>query len=185
MSLQQFQDAWIRTGGFEKGYVNDPADSGGETIYGITVAVARAHGYTGEMKDMKVAVATNIAKQAYWDVLMLDDVAMLSAKVADKLFDMSILCGQPTAAGYFQQCLNLFNRSDSDKPVYPDIKEDYRIGKLCIYALSLLARARPKEWEAVMLRALNSLEGAHFIDICRTQLKNEKFVFGWFLNRVG
>ena len=31
--------------GVEGGYVNDPSDSGGETNFGITVAVARQFGY--------------------------------------------------------------------------------------------------------------------------------------------
>ncbi|MGJ3625940.1 glycosyl hydrolase 108 family protein [Sphingomonas sp. MMS24-JH45] len=31
----------------EGGYANDPRDAGGETMFGITKAVARADGYTG------------------------------------------------------------------------------------------------------------------------------------------
>ena len=54
-------DAILRA---EGGYVNDPQDKGGETNYGITVAVARANGYTGPMRDLTVAVARDIGAQA-------------------------------------------------------------------------------------------------------------------------
>ena len=36
----------------EGGYANHPADKGGATCFGITEAVARAHGYTGGMRDL-------------------------------------------------------------------------------------------------------------------------------------
>ena len=36
----------------EGGYTNNPNDKGGETNFGITVAVARAFGYTGPMTSM-------------------------------------------------------------------------------------------------------------------------------------
>ena len=35
----------------EKGYSDHPFDAGGKTMYGITEHVARANGYTGEMRD--------------------------------------------------------------------------------------------------------------------------------------
>ena len=55
-------DAILRA---EGGYVNDPADKGGETNYGITVAVARANGYTGPMRDLPVAMARAIYTARY------------------------------------------------------------------------------------------------------------------------
>ena len=44
----------------EGGYVDDPSDSGGETNYGITKAVARRYGYAGHMRDLPREVAYQI-----------------------------------------------------------------------------------------------------------------------------
>ena len=49
----------------EGGYTNDPSDSGGETCWGITIAVARANGYAGAMKDMPQQVAYDIYYKQY------------------------------------------------------------------------------------------------------------------------
>ena len=49
----------------EGGYSNNPSDKGGETMYGITMAVARANGYSGPMKDMPRSVAVAIYSKRY------------------------------------------------------------------------------------------------------------------------
>jgi lysozyme family protein len=49
----------------EGGYSNNPNDSGGETMWGVTDRVARANGYAGPMKDMPREVAKNIYFASY------------------------------------------------------------------------------------------------------------------------
>ena len=44
----------------EGGYADDPADLGGKTNLGITEAVARRHGYTGDMRDLTDSLAYHI-----------------------------------------------------------------------------------------------------------------------------
>lgn len=51
---------------YEGGYVDDPRDRGGETNYGITKAVARANGYTGDMKTLPLDTAVEIYRRNYW-----------------------------------------------------------------------------------------------------------------------
>jgi lysozyme family protein len=185
MSMYQFSLAWTKTADVEKGYVCDKDDSGGETCYGITLATARAFGYTGSMQTMSKDIAMQIAKQAYWDVMLLDDISAVSVPIAMKLFDMGYLCGQSTAAVMLQRGLNALNRDQLNQPIYTDVLEDFHIGKLTVYALTQLFKSRGKDTETVVLRVLNSQEGAHFIDVCKLDNKNRKFSFGWFLNRVG
>jgi hypothetical protein len=52
-----FEDLFHRLLLREGGYSDNAADSGGQTKYGITEEVARAHGYTGAMKDLPLSVA--------------------------------------------------------------------------------------------------------------------------------
>lgn len=179
--MSAFDDAWAKTGAAEGGYTNNPNDSGGETNHGITVNVARAHGYTGAMKDLPLATAIAIAKAQYWDVLSLDDVAALSTAVAAELFDTGYMSGTTTAGIFLQKALNLFNRGGKD---YAEVAEDGHVGKVTAYTLSLFLKARGADGEKVMLRCLNSEQGAFLMDLGRRVPKDEDFEFGWFLNRV-
>ncbi|MFX8535331.1 glycosyl hydrolase 108 family protein, partial [Acinetobacter baumannii] len=54
MNIEQYLDELIKR---EGGYVNNPADRGGATKYGITQAVARTNGFKGSMKDLPLDVA--------------------------------------------------------------------------------------------------------------------------------
>lgn len=72
--------------GNEGGYVFDKRDPGGETNFGITKRIARANGYTGEMKDLSLAEAKIIAKKCYWDICNCD---ALNPAIAFNVFDVS------------------------------------------------------------------------------------------------
>lgn len=81
-----YDNAFTTLMGNEGGYVNNPADPGGETMYGITQRVAKANGYMGAMKDLPLATAKAIAKKCYWDVTRCDE---LDPRVAFQMFDIT------------------------------------------------------------------------------------------------
>ena len=70
--MTSFDAAFELLIGNEGGYSNNPNDTGGETMWGITRRVAQAHGYTGIMKDLPQDTAKSICKTVYWDTLKLD-----------------------------------------------------------------------------------------------------------------
>lgn len=180
--VDPFVDAWRETFGKEGGYSSHRDDPGGATAFGITEAVARHHGYKGGMADLDAEQARAIAKRAYWDVLRLDDVAFLSPSIARELFDTSYNCGTGTAGKFLQQALNAFNRQGSD---YPDLIVDGRIGQATIAALQAFMDRRGSKGELVLMRALNALQGARYLQVIERKPALETFVFGWFVNRVG
>lgn len=167
--------------GHEGGYVNDPRDSGGETNWGVTVAVARAFGYTGPMASMTRDQACAIYKARYWDALRLDDVAALSEQVAGELFDTAVNQGTGRAGEYLQRALNVLNNGAA---LYQDIEVDGRVGPITVACLREFLARRGQLGVVVMLRALNCLQGAFYINLAETRPKDEAFVFGWLSNRV-
>lgn len=165
----------------EGGYVNDPSDSGGETMFGITVKVARANGYKGNMRDMPRAVAFDIYALAYWDALNLDQIEVRSALIAEELADTSVNLGAGQAAEFFQRSLNALNNGGA---LYPDIAVDRSIGRGTLAAFDAFLKNRSPNAVTIMLRALNSLQGAFYIGLAERRAKDEKFLAGWLLNRV-
>ena len=79
---------------WEGGYVNDPADRGGATNKGVTMATWRAQGYDKnhdgviDVKDLKLITdqdAINIMKKNYWNRWQADLIA--SQPIANCLVD--------------------------------------------------------------------------------------------------
>lgn len=167
--------------GREGGYVNHPHDRGGETIWGITVAVARDNGYTGPMRSMPRSEAVRIYRQRYWIAPRFDRVAALSAPVAEELFDTGVNMGPAVAAQMLQRCLNALNRQQTD---YADLKADGQIGPATLGALQAFLRIRGREGERVLLKGLNALQGERYIDLAERRPANEAFVYGWLKERV-
>lgn len=95
--------------GEEGDYSDDPNDSGGKTRFGITEKVARAWGYTGDMRELPFETAREIYHSEYWQKLSLDDVDQVSDRISFELFDTGVNTGIYWAAWWLQRVLNVFS----------------------------------------------------------------------------
>lgn len=166
----------------EGGYTNDPHDSGGVTNHGITERVARENGYTGHMRDLTKAQGLAIYRAKYWARPGFARVAALSPKLAEELLDTGVNCGTGTAAMWLQRCLNVLNRGAVD---FPDVTVDGDVGPATLNALGLFLKRRGAEGEGYLLRLLDALQGAHYVELAERRPKDEGFVNGWARTRLG
>ena len=166
----------------EGGYVNHAADRGGPTNWGITEAVARRQGYVGAMHAMLKSDAAAIYKRLYWLSPRFDAVAERAPRLAAEMFDTGVNMGTGTAVGFLQRALNALNRNGSD---YTDISVDRAIGSATIAALDAFLNKRGSGAEAVLLKAAEALQGAHYLKIAEARPSQEAFVYGWLANRIG
>ena len=167
----------------EGGFVSHPADKGGPTRFGITEAVARAHGYAGEMAVLPRDEAAAIYRRLYWLRPRFDQVAKRSPAVAAELFDTGANMGPAVAATFLQRALTALNRGGKD---YPDLTPDGRVGPATIAALDAFLEARGMAGgETVLLRALEALQGERYLRLAEKRPANEAFLYGWLANRIG
>lgn len=97
-----FDEAFLRLMKYEGGYVDHAADPGGKTNWGITQAVASAHGYTGSMQAMPRATANAIYRTTYWDAMQCD---ALPSDVRFVVFDAAVNSGCAQAAKWLQRAV--------------------------------------------------------------------------------
>lgn len=168
----------IRT---EGGYVNDPSDSGGETKYGITKAVALSYGYTGEMIDFPRYLAVKIYEDWYWNAVKGDRLVYISEDVAKEVVDTGVNMGVARAVIFLQRSLNAFNLNGQ---YYADLSVDGLMGSKTLTALEDYLMFRGDEGERVLTNALNCLQGAAYIELAENREKDEKYVYGWLRSRV-
>lgn len=178
MTFDDVLESIVKT---EGGYTNNPADLGGETVWGITVATARLNGYVGHMKAMPRATAKEIYKSEYIDKPKFNEVFLINQRIGVEVVDTAVNMGIATATMMMQRALNVFN--DSGR-LYPDITVDGALGPKSMTCLKLYLSNRGKLGEIVFVRCLNALQGEHYVDITEKRQKNEEFIFGWFANRV-
>jgi lysozyme family protein len=87
----------------EGGFVNHPDDRGGPTRFGITAAVARAHGYSGAMATLPRDEAAAIYRRLFWLRPRFDSIARRSARIAAELFDTGVNMGPAVAVTFLQR----------------------------------------------------------------------------------
>jgi len=167
----------------EGGFVDNPADKGGPTCFGITQAVARAQGYAGPMRLLPRSEAATIYLRLYWLRPRLDEVAKRSTQLAAELFDTGVNMGPAVAITFLQRALTALNRSGKD---YPDLTPDGRVGPATLAALdSFLAVRGQTSGETVLMRALEALQGERYLRLAERRPANEAFLYGWLANRIG
>lgn len=178
ISIQLMIDEVIRV---EGGYVNHKDDRGGETKYGITVAVARENEYTGDMRDLPESFAQDVYAKIYFYKPRFDIVTEVSVVLAEECFDSGVNMGSYWPSLWLQQLLNVLNRQEQD---YQDISEDGMIGNQTKQALQAFYKKRGQEGLKVLFNLMNCMQGARYVELTRRREKNESFMYGWASNRL-
>ena len=101
MTFDEAFDALLK---HEGGFSNHAADPGGATRWGVTEAVARREGYTGDMKDYPVADAKRVYRKLYWDAMRLNDVR---PELRFDLFDSAVNSGVAQTVRWVQRILHV------------------------------------------------------------------------------
>ena len=162
----------------EGGYVNNPSDPGGATNHGVTEAVARKNGYTGDMRDLPKETAQDIYRNSYIIKPGYEPSLTLSPAVAEELVDSAVNVGPDRTSRWLQVSLNALNRGGKD---YPDLKVDGRVGPATVRAFAALSRRRGdvKACELV-IKLLDAQQAQHYLSLT----KLETFTPGWVDHRI-
>ena len=123
--------------GSEGGFVDHPRDPGGATNFGITQRVARAHGYTGDMRDLPLSVAISIYRSDYWEPIKADQ---LPDHLRFHVFDAAVNSGPGQAIRWLQQAAG--------------VAQDGVIGPRTLSAASMVS---PAKYSAIRLRFMTGL----------------------------
>jgi lysozyme family protein len=167
--------------GREGRYSNNPNDTGGETMWGITIGTARACGYHGAMRDMPRETAASIYRKKYIVDPGFADVLTISSLIAEELVDTGVNMGPAVASIFLQRLLNAMNGQGR---LYNDIIVDGDVGTATLNALRAYIRHRGPDGIVTFVKGLNALQGARYIELAEKRQKNEAFLYGWLRTRL-
>ena len=105
--LETFDDIIEKVLEHEGGYVNDPADTGGETKYGISKKA-----YPDEdIKELTIERAKELYKRDYWNRFKIDS---FPSRIRHIYFDMCVNMGGGRATKILQEACNSKNSNKID-----------------------------------------------------------------------
>lgn len=140
----------------EGGYINDNADRGGETNFGIS-----KKSYPDiDIKNLTENEAKTIYKQDYWNKLKADGIE--SQNVASALFDTAVNMGVKTASKMIQSCV--------------DTQTDGFVGAKSLKAINATN-------EELLLLRFKLAKIARYAYITEKRPANKKYLLGW-INRT-
>jgi lysozyme family protein len=154
-----FDECFARVLKSEGGYVNDPADNGGETNLGVTIGAWGAYlGRAikpGEMKALTPDAVKPFYKAMYWDKVGGDK---LPPSVAYAVFDFAVNAGVSRAAKFLQRAVGAV--------------DDGVVGS---GTLGMVAKADP----AKLLQNFISQKIAFYTELAQRNPSQQKFLKGW------
>jgi lysozyme family protein len=184
----------------EGGYVNNPKDPGGETNHGITVAVARKHGYTGTMRDLprwcpdalnamiadaEAGRRVRMVKPCADTILFVDylerpkllPLVAIDAAVAEEVADTATNMGPARPARFFQRAVNATCRTS--------IRVDGQIGPATTAAWAQCREQLGRPACILMLKSLDDQQRAEYDRLVRRNPSLRVFYRGWINHRIG
>ena len=199
--MSNFKISYIQVVGLEGVYDNDPNDTGGETVFGISrnnfpnwAGWSIVDGYKAQYGAGSNAFLNALAadqtiaslretwyKENFWDKFGLDNVTDYS--LAYEIFDQSVNLGVGKATQLLQQALNALNYNYQ---VGSDLTVDGAVGPATRQRLSDVGN-NPKYTE-VLRKAMDGLQVGHYINLGNSnsgRSNYRKYVRGWLLNRIG
>ena len=150
----------------EAGYVDDPDDRGGETKFGISKS-SYPH---LDIKNLTLTQAKEIYYLDFWNTRKAN-LDQLPFDIALELFDTGVNMGLTRSLMILQIALNLLNRAETR---FVDIKVDGWIGTKTLEVLKLVNVRR-------LLKVLNGLQFARYLEIVESDHSQEKFFAGWVM----
>ena len=167
----------------EGGFVDNPADPGGATNHGVTERVARADGYTGDMRMLPKARATDIIKRNYIVKPGYLPLVAADVHVAHEVIDSGYNAGPSRSTRWLQESLNHLNNRGRD---YRDIAEDGLMGPGTMAAVEALQRRRGKALACQLLvKLMDAKQAQHYARLAAANDKFETFMVGWVRTRIG
>jgi lysozyme family protein len=159
----------------EGGFSNDPDDAGGQTNFGITLAVARAAGFQGPMEALTITEAAAIYRARYWEAPHFDKVHTFAPQLAGYLLNEGINMGPELVVRFLQRALNMLNFTS----LGADLVVDGDCGPVTLAALRDIGITRSAAGYAVLLGVVQALVVGRYVEIAESNVSQRKFAYGW------
>jgi lysozyme family protein len=170
--------------------VNDPTDRGGETYRGISrkwfpkwdgwkIIELRKElpNFPANLRE-DPALHKLVEEFYYEEFIKSINLHLINdGDIVKEVFDSGVNCGKETACQWLQEAFNLCNQSEQ---LGPDLTVDGQLGPKTAAAINNFPHSRKK----VLLGVLNLLQGERYLNICRKDQTQERFLHGWVINRI-